>query len=150
MVSVDGLVSGGLVGKAFGTGAGFGETVAFVGVAFGIVAFGIVAFFSVVDAADAAGAGCFLSSWVTGAVIDAAGLATVPPFALTGVAPLGVTPSLAVAEIAGLTAVPVPAVVALFLGAAEPEVSIATGFAASAAGAPGAGTAGLSGTEGSR
>ena len=146
MVSVDGLVSGGLVGKAFGTGAGFGETVAFV-----TIAFGIVAFVDVVDAVDAAGAGCFLSSWVAGAVIaDAAGLATILPFALTGVAPLGVTPSLAVAEIAGLTAVPVPAVVALFLGAAEPEVSIATGFAASAAGAPGAGTAGLSGTEGSR
>lgn len=145
MVSVDGLVSGGLVGKAFGTGAGFGETVAFV-----TIAFGIVAFVDVVDAVDAAGAGCFLSSWVAGAVIGAAGLATVLPFALTGVAALGVTPSLAVAEIAGLTAVPVPAVVALFLGAAEPEVSIATGFAASAAGAPGAGTAGLSGTEGSR
>ena len=71
------------MGKAFGTGAGFGATVAFV----------IVAFVSVVEAADAAGAGCFLSSWVTGAVIDAAGLATVLPFALTGVAALGVTPS---------------------------------------------------------
>ena len=145
MVSVDGLVSGGLVGKAFGTGAGFGETVAFV-----TIAFGIVAFVDVVDAVDAAGAGCFLSSWVAGAVTDAAGLATVLPFALTGVAAFGVTPSLAVTEIAGLTAVGVPAVVALFLGAAEPEVSIAAGFAASAPGAPGAGTAGLSGTEGSR
>jgi len=30
LVSVDGLVSGGLAGKTFGTGAGFGETVAFV------------------------------------------------------------------------------------------------------------------------
>ena len=150
MVSVDGFVSGGLAGKAFGTGAGFGETVAFVTVAFVTVGFGIVAFVSVVDAADAAGAGCFLSSWVGGAVIGAAGLATVLPFALTGVAAFEVTPLLAVAEIAGLAAVPVPAVVALFLGAVEPEVSIAAGFAASAAGAPGAGTAGLSGTEGSR
>ena len=135
MVSVDGFVSGGLAGKAFGTGAGFGETVAFV---------------NVVDSTDASGAGCFLSSWVAGAVIDAAGLATVLRFALTGVAALGVTPPLAVAEIAGLTAVPVPAVVALFLGGAEPEVSVVAGFAASAAGVPGAGTAGLSGTEGSR
>jgi len=123
------------VGKAFGTGVDFGETVGFV---------------NVVDGAEAAGAGCFLSSWVAGAVIDVAGLPTVLPFALTGVAALGLTPSLAVAEIAGLTAVPVPAAVALFLGATEPEVSVAAGFAASAAGVPGAGTAGLSGTEGRR
>jgi len=90
LVSVDGFVSGALVGKAFGTGAVLGETVAFV---------------NVVDGADAAGAGCFLSSWIAGAVIDAAGLPTVLPFALTGVAALGLTPSLAVAEIAGLTGV---------------------------------------------
>jgi hypothetical protein len=139
LVSVDGFVSGGLLGKAFGTGAGFGETVAFV-------------FVNVVDTADSAGAVCFLSSWVlaAGAVTDAAGLATVLPFVLTGVAGLGVTPSFAVAEITGLTTVPVPTVVALFLGAALPDISVAAGLAASAAVVPGAGTAGLSGTEGSR
>ena len=125
---------------------------------FAVGAFGVVVGFggrgavvNVVGTADAPGATCFLASpAVAGALSGAVGLRTALPSALTVLSAFGVTPLLALADIAGLGIVPLGDPVVVGLGAPVPTASITVGLGAGEPDMPAADTAGLSGTEGSR
>ena len=134
LVVVD-LISAALVVATFGVVTGFCA---------------IVAFINVVDVAGVPGAGCFLTSTVAGALSGAPGFGTALPFALTAVALFGFIVLLALAEVAGFSAVTGAAAVVFGLGAATAEAFTVAGFGAFEIEVPGAGTAGLSGTEGKR